>query len=66
MIKQEEKDHILAELEQIEEIQSQLNPNDKQLRTKMQTYFDDHYSKMKEEIGINENFGIEEEDPKLE
>lgn len=32
----------------------------------MQTYFDDHYSKMKEEIGINEKFGIEEEDPKLE
>lgn len=32
----------------------------------MQAYFNDHYSKMKEEIGIDEKFGIEEEDPKLE
>lgn len=32
----------------------------------MQSQFEDHYTKMKEEIGINEKFGLEEEEPKLD
>lgn len=32
----------------------------------MQLQFEDHYTKMKEEIGINEKFGLEEEEPKLD
>lgn len=32
----------------------------------MLTIFESHFAKMKEELGIDENFGIEEPDPKLE
>jgi|LakMenE18May11ns_1017448.scaffolds.fasta_scaffold9011041_2 hypothetical protein len=32
----------------------------------MLNFFNDHYSKMKLELGIGEDFGIEEDEPKLE
>lgn len=29
-------------------------------------YMEDHYKKMKLDMGITENYGVDEEDPKLE
>lgn len=61
--KEEEKDHILREIEAIEKVQSN---RDRAVQSRMSNHFHSHYTKMKEEIGLNENFGFMEEDPILE
>jgi len=37
-----------------------------EVQSRMTTYFNEHYFQMKESLGINKNFGLVEEDPKLE
>ena len=54
-VKEEEKDQILREIEEIEKTRT---AQDRELTSKMTAYFDDHYRKMKDEIGLNENFGF--------
>lgn len=61
--KQAEKTSILREIEEIERVKS---TNDKQMQSRMSNYFNDHYAKMKGDIGINQNYGFMEEDPILE
>jgi hypothetical protein len=45
-------------LREIEEIEKYKTAEDKEVTSKMTAYFDDHYRKMKEEIGMNDNFGF--------
>ena len=62
-VKEEEKDHILREIEEIERVQS---TKDRLVHSRMSNHFNSHYAKMKEDIGIDENFGFMEENPILE
>lgn len=41
-------------------------PQDYQVQSRMTVNMNQHYGKIKDEIGVDENFGLEEEDPQLD
>ena len=61
-----QKDMLLKELEEYESSIGQKEAKENFVKSKMLEFMDDYYSQMKNQMGIDANYGIEEDDPKLE
>ena len=57
---------MLRELEEYTQAQQRVMGKQNDATTQMKNYMDDHFEMLKKEVGIDVNYGFEEDSPKLE